>query len=111
MIDVEATQRAREAPAKTLEELADRLYGLIGRTLKLNVARVPGTNYSGGSNGYTTSGVLGAVCLPENSKSIMVRFSAHSNEETLNLKLTSEVNILADGTWTPIHRPEDGDQR
>ena len=108
MIDVEAAQKAREAPAKTLDDLADRLYALIGRTLKLKVERIEGTNYTSGTNGYTTSGVLGAVYFADYSKSVSVRFSAHSNEETLSLRLTSEVSMLTDGKWIPIHTPEGG---
>ena len=108
MIDVEAAQKAREAPAKTLDDLADRLYALVGRTLKLKVKRVEGTSYAGGAEGYTTSGVLDAVYFAEYSKSISVRFSAHSKEEILSLRLTSEVSMLTDGKWIPIHTPEGG---
>ena len=109
MISVDEAARALVAPAQSIEELLDRLSVLIGRVLKVQVARVPSTDYGYGSSAYTAIGELLALIHAEGSDRITVRIGPKNGESVADrqLKLSSEISLLRDGLWVPIHTPEE----
>ena len=108
MFDVEATQKALREPAQSLEELAERLYLLIGRTLRVKIR--PVVNYYGANeNGYTIAGNLDSVVLADGNReiaSIYLGSSSSNSSQQRNILLSSDIRVLTDGQWVSVHCPE-----
>jgi len=109
MIEVTEARAELDAPAKSLEELADRLYPLAGRTLKVSLPRVPRSNYDAGSKAFTVAGILDSVVLFDGAGAISVYIGAASGntDQRRKVGLSSTVSVLTDGGWVLVHRPKE----
>ena len=81
--------------------------------IRLDVARVAGTQYAPGSRSYTAVGSLDSLVLPKGLDTISVYLGASSSnaDQRRKVLLSSKVSVLTDGSWVTIHDPNDGDQR
>jgi len=113
MIAVDEAQRKRDAAAQTVEELAERIYLLVGRVVRLEVPRADATRWAPANRAYTAVGILDSLVFPEGLDTISVYLGASSGnvEQRRKVLLSSKVSVLTDGSWVTIHDPKDGDQR
>lgn len=118
MIDVEKTDRERQAPAANPEELFDRLSVHVGRVVKVEVLGDPESySYGRSRNGYRVVGTLDSILLEndleedaEEEESLLlvlgtVPADKESNEHEV-LRKGTRISVLTDGRWVPIHEPE-----
>lgn len=106
MIAVEESHEKRQAPAETIEELADRLCPLVGRVLKIQRPRA--------ENLYpnTLSAVLDAVWMVDqglgSTLTIYIDLPLLNNAQQIPLDLSASISLLADGLWSTVHAPKEG---
>lgn len=112
MIEVEAEQQKQDAPAQTIEELAERLYPLVGKVLRLEIDPVPRGYYESGVQGYTAVGSLDSLVLIDGANRISVYLgsSSSSTERSRKVVLSSSVFALMDGQWVTVHAPVRGER-
>lgn len=105
MIEVEETLRQHRAPATSLAELAERIYPLASRILKLEVAEVFSPERV---RAYTVSGILDSAVYYRGNDHIGLYIGSSSSEadQRRKVKLSTVVSVLTDGIWVPIHSPE-----
>jgi len=104
MIDLTKSQAELTGPAETLEELFDRLSSRIDRVIRLKAR-----DYDYGYRGVLVSGTLEAVQYIVSERSFTVYLSSSAAVKTplqYSISLDSELSLLTDGQWVPIHMPK-----
>lgn len=114
MIAVDDSQKDREAPAKSVEELVERLSVYIGRTLKVKTSMVATISNNGSAYGSTdvhmAIGELTAIALIRKHDSVLsIQMGVKLGDKPDHIvRLNSEISVLTDGRWVPIHDPKNG---
>ena len=89
------------APAKTIEELAERIFDLAGRMLKLRIEP------TAAMEGYTEMGVFNRGVLTDGRSYVSAYLGASAViDQRCAVTLSSTVSVLTDGKWVPVHTPE-----